>query len=195
MPEKLLAYFTLFFLLAFLWPVWRVWRRDKVNALRLPFDDTAEGVVGRYFGLTLLASLLLLAALSLGLPLGSVGPLRWMQSDELQLVGWVLLIAALVWIIVAQWQMGSSWRIGIDSTTRPPLVRNGLFRLSRNPIFLGMRVSLLGLFLVLPNAGTLAILVLGEALIQVQVRLEEVHLRSAFKEQYDAYCSRTRRWL
>jgi protein-S-isoprenylcysteine O-methyltransferase Ste14 len=45
-------------------------------------------------------------------------------------------------------------------------VRKGVFGLSRNPIFLGMISTLLGLFLVIPNAVTQLACVLGVVLIQ-----------------------------
>ncbi len=54
---------------------------------------------------------------------------------------------------------------------------------------------LLGLLLVLPNAVTLATCVLGMALIQIQVRLEEEHLIQLHGEAYRAYQQRVRRWL
>jgi protein-S-isoprenylcysteine O-methyltransferase Ste14 len=97
--------------------------------------------------------------------------------------------------MLAQAQMGASWRIGIDTNASPPLVTGGLFALSRNPIFLGMRVSLLGLFLVLPNAVTLAILLAGEVLMQIQVRFEEDHLEATGGADYLAYHSSVGRWL
>jgi len=74
-------------------------------------------------------------------------------------------------------------------------VQQGVFALSRNPIFLGMQFMLLGLLLVLPNAVTLATCVLGMALIQIQVRLEEEHLIQLHGEAYRAYQQRVRRWL
>ena len=52
------------------------------------------------------------------------------------------------------------------------------------PIYLVMRVNLLGFFFVLPNAATLLILVLGEVLMQIQVRLEEEYLRQVHGEDY-----------
>ena len=70
-----------------------------------------------------------------------------------------------------------------------------MYRISRNPIFLGMRATLLGFFLALPNAVTLAIVVLGEALIQIQVRLEEEFLGAKHGARYAEYQRRTRRWL
>jgi protein-S-isoprenylcysteine O-methyltransferase Ste14 len=58
-----------------------------------------------------------------------------------------------------------------------------------------MRVNLLGLFLVFPAAATLALLVAGDILMQVQVRLEEQHLLQLHGQSYATYCSRVRRWL
>lgn len=194
-PIALLAYFGLFFLLAFFWPTWRLWKRYGTNALVLPRDDSAQGVVGRWFRLTLLAIPVILIAITLGTALDALGRFAWLESDALRMVGWAILALSLLWIIVAQAQMGASWRIGIDAAAQPPLVRSGLFVLSRNPIFLGMRFALLGLFFVLPTAATLSILLFGEALMQIQVRLEEAHLAEALGPEYAAYRRDTRRWL
>lgn len=194
MAPYLLAFFSTFFALALFWPTLRLWREHRVNALVLPSDDSAHGLVGRLFKGTILAAFMLLVSLGLGLSLAVIGPLSWLESSTTDFIGWVLLAASLLWIVVAQAQMGASWRIGIDSGSHTELVTGGIFQLSRNPIFLGMRLSLLGLFLVLPNAVTLAILVLGEALMQVQVRLEEEHLGALHGEAYVAYRKRVRRW-
>jgi protein-S-isoprenylcysteine O-methyltransferase Ste14 len=91
--------------------------------------------------------------------------------------------------------MGNAWRIGIDRTTATDLVQTGLFQYSRNPIFLGMRLNLLGLFLVLPNAAMLAIWLVGDVLMQIQVRLEEAHLHQLHGDAYHFYRQRVRRWL
>lgn len=37
--------------------------------------------------------------------------------------------------------------------------------------------------------------VLGEALMQIQVRLEEEHLRQTHGEEYQKYCHRRHRWV
>ena len=58
-----------------------------------------------------------------------------------------------------------------------------------------MRLNLAGLFLVLPNAATLALFLLAEALIQVQVRLEEAHLSTAIGETYAEYRRAVPRWI
>jgi hypothetical protein len=47
-------------------------------------------------------------------------------------------LAGLVVVLLAQAAMGSSWRIGVDDTERTELIRSGLFRSIRNPIFTGI---------------------------------------------------------
>jgi protein-S-isoprenylcysteine O-methyltransferase Ste14 len=58
-----------------------------------------------------------------------------------------------------------------------------------------MRVMLLGLFLTLPTAITFTILVVGELLIQIQVRLEEDFLTRTHGKNYLAYRKQVRRWI
>jgi protein-S-isoprenylcysteine O-methyltransferase Ste14 len=58
-----------------------------------------------------------------------------------------------------------------------------------------MRLTLLGLFLTLPNAITLVIIVVGDILIQIQVRLEEEFLDKTHGATYQNYRQKTRRWI
>ena len=118
-----------------------------------------------------------------------------MSSSVLMLIGIALLILALIWVLVAQIQMGDSWRIGIDEESKSTLVQHGLFSVSRNPIFLGMLVMLVGLLLILPTAVTLTVTVLGVVLIHVQVRLEETFLVENYGEEYRKYQMSVHRWI
>ena len=106
-----------------------------------------------------------------------------------------MLLVSLVWTVVAQVQMGDSWRIGIDTEHKTRLVRTGVFKLSRNPIFVGMIVTLFGLFLLIPNVGTLITLLVSIILIGIQVRLEEEYLTRTHGDKYIEYCRNVRRWV
>jgi protein-S-isoprenylcysteine O-methyltransferase Ste14 len=195
MYYALLLYFTLFLAAAFVWPTWRLWRRDGVNGLVLARDDSAHGVVSRWFKGLIMAIFALLISLAAGTGPALFAPVGWLQRETIWLAGWVLLIASLILIVAAQAHMAQSWRIGFDASAQPQLISSGLFARSRNPIFLGMRINMLGLFLALPNAVTLAIALLGEALIAVQVRLEEEYLGAALGNDYAAYCKTVPRWM
>jgi protein-S-isoprenylcysteine O-methyltransferase Ste14 len=192
----LLLYFVVYLLLAFVWRSLVVYKRSGQNPLVLPTRDDAYGYVGRAFKVlivfvTIVVALNALSPSSISL----LGSLKNLQTPIFNQIGWLLLVISLLFLLVAQAQMGNAWRIGIDEKNRTELVSNGLFSLSRNPIFLSMRINLVGLFLVLPNAVTLALVAAGEVLMQVQVRLEEAHLENLHGLKYLEYSSTVRRWL
>jgi protein-S-isoprenylcysteine O-methyltransferase Ste14 len=58
-----------------------------------------------------------------------------------------------------------------------------------------MRVTLLGSFFAMPNAVTLAVVVVGDVLMQIQVRLEEEYLLRTHGKSYREYIRQVRRWL
>ncbi|MDZ7290321.1 MAG: isoprenylcysteine carboxylmethyltransferase family protein [candidate division KSB1 bacterium] len=189
-------YLIVYLALAFFWRSFLVWKRTGVNPYMLGKADNAHDFVGMLFRLTMAAIVIviILRAVS-SKAYAYLAPILWLDRSMLKYAGLLLLAASLIWTLLAQAQMGNSWRIGIDANTKTPLVTHGIFGISRNPIFLGMRITLLGFFLLLPNAVTLTTLVLGEALMQIQVRLEEEYLRQTHGEEYQKYCQHTRRWL
>lgn len=190
------AYLAAYFFAAFFWRSFVVWKRTGVNPLVFRGTDNAHDYIGRVFKLLFAAVVAAVVAYSTSERLYQyLTPITWLERLWLQAGGVVLLLASLAWTVAAQAQMGESWRIGIDEEHRTPLVRKGVFGLSRNPIFLGMISTLLGLFLVTPNAVTLLVLGLGVVLIQIQVRLEEEFLSGAHGRDYEEYCRHVRRWL
>jgi len=192
LPIYLIAYLAF----AFFWRSFVVWKRTGVNPYVLGKADTAHDFVGMLFRLTMVAivAVVIINATS-HKAYEYLTPIVWLERQALKYIGLLLLAVSFIWTLLAQAQMGNSWRIGIDSAAKTSLVTRGVFRLSRNPIFLGMRVTLLGFFLILPNAVTFATLLLGDVLMQIQVRLEEEYLRRTHGEAYRKYCQRTRRWL
>ena len=122
-------------------------------------------------------------------------PFWYLENEILVYIGWALLILSLVLIWFAQTNMKDSWRIGIDEKNKTDLVTHGFFSISRNPIFLGIMIANVGLFLVLPNAFTLLIVSLSTISINTQIRLEEEFLLKKFGEKYLNYKNNVNRWL
>jgi len=118
-----------------------------------------------------------------------------LESDTFRAIGCALIVFALFIVAWAQMQMGSSWRVGIDENRRTDLVVHGLYVYSRNPIYVGILCCVNGLFFCLPNAITLVATVSTYLLLNIQIRLEEEHLRKLHGASFDTYCQRTRRWL
>jgi len=189
-------YYIVFLLFAVLWRIVFVKRKTGVNAFALLNAKGHQGVIGTYFKAAPFGTTLVIIIYSFFEELYLyLAPFNWLQNNITTLIGIIILVLSFVWIVTAQVQMGISWRIGIDSKHKTELKKFGLFSLSRNPIFLGIKLNVFGFFLILPNAITLALLILDMALIDVQVALEEEHLLKIHGKNYEKYANRVRRWL
>ncbi len=190
----LLAFFFVYFFVCFVWRRVIQWRATGINPVVIPRGDSTAAYVGRGFKLSLAILLLDLSITSIWPSLHVAWALNLPRSVGLQALGIALLVTSLLICAIAQIQMGTSWRIGIDkSPTR--LIQHGLFRFSRNPIFLSMRLSLLGLLLIWLTPLSFAAAIVGEMSMQIQVRLEEEHLKDLHHDAYVQYQSKVRRWL
>ena len=86
---------------------------------------------------------------------------------------------------------------GIKPDTIPTaFLETGLFRFSRNPIYVGMSLFLIGSALIIGNLYGLLIVILFVFAVQYMwIRKEEVNLEAQFGEAYRAYKERVRRWI
>jgi protein-S-isoprenylcysteine O-methyltransferase Ste14 len=76
------------------------------------------------------------------------------------------------------------------------LVTTGVYRHTRNPMYLGMLLVLLGWAAYLGNAAALLGPMLSVLLLnQLQIKPEERILRERFGEHYARYAARVRRWV
>jgi protein-S-isoprenylcysteine O-methyltransferase Ste14 len=76
------------------------------------------------------------------------------------------------------------------------LVTGGLYRYTRNPMYLGLTLILLGVWLMLGTAGALLPIAVFIWIIQEGfIRGEERFLDTIFGEEYRGYKSRVRRWI
>lgn len=80
------------------------------------------------------------------------------------------------------------------ATTR--LVRNGVYRVSRNPMYLGILLVLIGWALYLSNALAFVLLPVFVAYMnRFQIRPEERHMVEKFGDEYRTYTAGVRRWI
>jgi protein-S-isoprenylcysteine O-methyltransferase Ste14 len=187
------SYFLVYFLFAFVIRTVITAKQIGKNPLVFPKDDSAYALLGFYFKIFI--GVLFAFTLAYGYSHSVYVYMSKIQNSYLLAAGAGVWIFALVWTLIAQKQMSKSWRIGIDATEKTELVTTGLFSYSRNPIFLGMLLSLLGLLLIVPDAFTLMFFVVGFILMDVQIRLEEEYLQRMHGSAYSNYKEKTRRWI
>jgi len=89
---------------------------------------------------------------------------------------------------------GSSWRLGIDRDRPGPLVTGGIFACSRNPIYLGLTLLAIGVFLVVGRLVLLLLAMMGMVYFHFLVRREERFLTKHYGDAYRAYAQRVGRW-
>lgn len=175
----------------------RVRRRYGVDPLAVGKADPVM-VLGESYRNALFAVTLAIVFVNALRPewLAVLGPITALRSPFVQGAGAVILLVSLVVVGVSQAQMKGSWRFGCDRGGPPTeLITTGIYSRSRNPIYVGMVLTGLGLFLALPNAVTFAAANLTLLLLQVRVRVEEEYLRGVHGEAFAEYCRRTPRWL
>jgi protein-S-isoprenylcysteine O-methyltransferase Ste14 len=158
--------------------------------------DDAHGYNGKVFGIISIIELIVVFIYAF-VPSWHkyLMPLWYLEHEYFVYIGWFLLIFSLLFVWFAQGNMRESWRIGIDEENKTELVTNGFFSFSRNPIFLGIMIANIGLFLVLPNAFTMLIIALSTVSINTQIRLEEEFLKVEFGDQYTEYLGKVNRWI
>ncbi|MGE8553361.1 MAG: methyltransferase family protein [Chryseobacterium jejuense] len=188
-------YFIVFFAVCFLGISIAVAKKIGKNPNVLPKDNSAYALVGSYFKL-ILAVLFIYTILSLVFPdSGAYFIIHFLKRPLFQCVGVGLMLLAFIWVVIAQFQMKDSWRIGIDDHMKTELITTGLFQYSRNPIFFGMTLSLVGFFFAFPTVIAFFLLIIGSILMQIQIRLEEEHLLRQHGLIYLAYKKRVGRML
>lgn len=174
-----------------------LYKKTGINPLKLKNDGSIQSINKKVFALLIVLDLLVVILFCLGNGFYKyTSPIHFLDSYmSLKIGGVVLSVIAFVWITIAQSNMKTSWRIGIDKEEKTKLIKNGLFRYSRNPVFLGLVVSAIGFFFILPNAITFFITMLSYYSISVQIRLEEQFLESKHQEKYLNYKKGVKRWI
>lgn len=124
-----------------------------------------------------------------------LGPPPGSWSNSLRWLATAMFAACVVLIVIAQVQMGASWRIGVPKEGPGALVSHGVFGWSRNPIFLGMVGASVALFLWTPNILSAAVAMAAWLLASIQIRIEEEALLAKHGEAYRSYAGRVGRWF
>jgi len=115
---------------------------------------------------------------------------------DYRLAGWFVLAAAVCFAVAGKRQfdlVGTPVRPFSDSTK---LVMTGLFRWTRNPMYLAMAIGLMGLFVGLGTLAPLIVVPIFAWLITTHFIVhEERILEQRFGDDYRAYKASVRRWF
>jgi len=187
----------LLFVIAGGWRPWLQYRRHGSSGILL-FRSGGLGNRLRDAGAVLVFTLLLGQAVVAAAWPENLSPLIAHDSLAGLLLygaGSLLMFAGLMLLVTGQLHLGASWRIGIEAGARPGLVTHGLYRVSRNPIFLGLLVFVTGYALTLPTVLSFVLLIALYLGIRQQVAAEEAYLAATYGEAFRDYARRVGRFL
>ena len=110
--------------------------------------------------------------------------------------GWALIVSGLTCNVIAANQFMKAKTSIIPLTESSFLVKKGIFRFSRNPMYTGMTIFLIGLCVILNNFYNIAVIIGFFLLIRNKfVMKEEELLKETFGEEYLSYIKKVRRWI
>lgn len=110
-------------------------------------------------------------------------------------IGMLLGIAGDIIFAAAVVTMRDSWRAGIAEEDNREMITSGIYKVSRNPAFLGFDCVYLGILLMFFNWILLAASVFAALMLHLQILQEEKYLPAAFGEAYISYKKCVRRYL
>jgi protein-S-isoprenylcysteine O-methyltransferase Ste14 len=115
-----------------------------------------------------------------------------------ELIAWMGVLFCSAGLLLLLWSLisfGKSFRVGIDTEHPDKLITNGVFAVTRNPIYVAFAMILLGQFLIFPNWILLVYMIAGVCLFHRQVLREEEYLKKHYGKEYLEYSKRVRRYL
>lgn len=173
-----------------------LWKKTGINPFKFANTDKAHDYAGKVYKTMVFGTWLSIALYSFFPAYYKyLLPVWYLDTEWLRIFGVTSVLIAFVWIVIAQFQMRNSWRIGVDYNEKTELIESGLFKISRNPIFLGVIISYIGTFMIIPNTLSFCIMLITVIVLQLQVRLEEEYLEKSHGKDYLNYKIKVRRWI
>jgi protein-S-isoprenylcysteine O-methyltransferase Ste14 len=117
------------------------------------------------------------------------------DTTPVKIIGISLICLGLVIYIAAWVSLSNAWRIGQDHELKGDLIRKGIYRISRNPMYLFYDLYFVGTFMI---NGALIFLIMSVLLIitlHYLIIQEEKYLNLNYGESFITYAYQTRRYL
>jgi protein-S-isoprenylcysteine O-methyltransferase Ste14 len=110
-------------------------------------------------------------------------------------LGIALMICGTAFFVTAMIIMRNNWRAGFTDHQDTKLVTDGIYRVSRNPAFVGFDLLYIGCAFTFPNFVNIVVAVTALIMFQFQILSEERFLERVFGDEYSTYQRTVRRYI
>jgi protein-S-isoprenylcysteine O-methyltransferase Ste14 len=137
-----------------------------------------------------------LAGILVGVGIGEIWPAPLLPAPAQYILGGALIALGILGVLASGVTFHKSGTSVPTNTPSTALVTHGLYRFSRNPIYIALSLIHLGVAVAADNPWIAATLVIVLIVIRYGViAREEVYLEAKFGQPYRDYQARVRRWL
>ena len=126
--------------------------------------------------------------------IASICSFIWVQNlpaIELRIAGIIIGVLAVIFFGLATITMKNNWRVGIPEE-KTSLVTEGIYKLSRNPAFVGFDLLYMAMCLMFFNIPLLVVSIWAAMMLHLQILQ---HMHSMFGTEYDEYKKHTMRYF
>ena len=116
-------------------------------------------------------------------------------DNKIRFIGFLVGILGDILFLIAIITMKNSWRAGIPSEDKIEFVSNGIYKISRNPAFLGFDLMYIGICLLYCNVLTIVFSLFAIIMLHFQILEEEQYLKKTFGEKYLTYKNKVCRYI
>ncbi len=117
------------------------------------------------------------------------------DSPATKIAGGLLMATGLVFYGLGTRGLGESWRFGIDRNSPGPLMTDGIYAWTRNPIYLSFDLLLIGTFLVHGRLHLLLLALVLATVFHLQILREECFHAEHYGDAFGGYCARVARYV
>ena len=140
--------------------------------------------------------LIFLATSAIAVLLQLLFPVPWGMTGWIVWIGWTLIVGDLGLDVWAMLTMARAHTNILPNRAADRLVEAGPFAFTRNPIYLGNTLVMIGVGVVWNSLWFAGFAVIAAALVQrLAIVREEAHLALLFGDQWSAYAARVPRWI
>ena len=120
-------------------------------------------------------------------------PIKVLRGDTISIIGMIFIVIGLVIFHTSQIQLGRSY--GVLLQEKQKLITGGLYRMSRNPLYFGNELGLLGIFLIIPSWTYVIAMVILLTNNHFRILQEEKHLLKIYQDEYNEYKKKVGRYF